>query len=76
MWLRLPPSLLESIKAQTKDYAGALNQVITNWLQRNYDTKKYGLPTWKMLAEAVRAPNGGNKAILADKIARLHPATG
>ena len=68
--------MLGSIKAQTPDFAVALNQIITNWLQRNYNTKKYGLPTWKMLVEAVRAPNGGNNAILADKIARLHPATG
>ena len=76
-WLRLRQSLLKSIRAQTLlDYAEALNQIITNWLQRNYNTMKYGFPTWKMLAEAVKAPNGGNKATLADEIARLHPATG
>ena len=75
-WLRLPQSLLDTIRVQTPDHAEALNKIITNWLQQNYDTERHGPPTWKMLAEAVRAPNGGNKAILADEIARLHPATG
>ena len=75
--MRLPQSLLDTIKVQTReDYIEAQNKIINNWLQLNYDTKTHGPPTWKMLADAVRAPNGGNNAILADKIARLHPATG
>ena len=77
MRLNLPQSLLNIIRVQTQeDYAEAMNRIITNWLQQNYDTKKYGLPTWKMLADAVSAPTGGNNAKLADKIAELYPAKG
>ena len=75
-WLRLPQSLLNTIRVQTPDYAEAMNRIINNWLIGNYDTEIHGPPTWKMLAEAVWAPNGGNNAALADEIARLHPATG
>ena len=74
--LGLHQSLLDAIRAQTPDYAEAMNRIINNWLQKNYDIKKHGPPTWKMLADAVRAPNGGNNAALANEIARLHPATG
>ena len=75
--LNLPESLLNTSRVRTRGgYAEAMNKIINNWLQRNYDTKKYGPPTWKMLADAVRAPNGGNNPTLADEIARLHPAKG
>ena len=76
MWLRLSQSTLDAVEAQTPDYAKAMNKIINYWLQRNYDIEKHGPPTWKMLADAVRAPNGGNNADLADKIEKLHPATG
>ena len=76
MWLKLSPMLLDTIRRQTRDYANALVKIINQWLQQNYDTGKYGPPTWKMLADAVGAPTGGNNPCLADKIARLHPATG
>ena len=74
--LKLPRKLLDAIRDQKPKRTGAMNKIIKNWLQQNYNTRKYGPPTWKMLAEAVRAPNGGNDAELADEIARLHPATG
>ena len=50
-------------------------KVITDWLKRNYNVKRFGPPTWKALVEAVQATTGGYKA-LAEKIAKLHPATG
>ena len=75
-WLRLPQGLLKTISVQTRDYAEAMNKIITNWLQQNYDTDVHGLPTWKMLADAVRAPTGGNNAKLANEIAKAHPAKG
>ena len=72
MWLKLSQGSLNAIKIETPDYAEAMGKIINSWLKRNYDTEKHGPPTWKMLADAVRAHNGGNNASLADKIARLH----
>ena len=72
-WLRLPPSLLQTIRVTAQDHAGAMEMIINNWLQQNYDTKTHGPPTWKMLVDAVRARNGGNNTNLANEIARLHP---
>ena len=76
MWLKLSQMLLDTIRHQTRDYADALVKIINQWLHQNYDTRTHGPPTWKMLADAVGAPTGGNNACLADKIARLHPAIG
>ena len=50
-----------------------MEKIILNWLRGNYDTEMHGPPTWEMLVEAVRAPNGGNNRALADKIAEAHP---
>ena len=41
----------------------------------NYDVDKFGPPTWKVLEDAIRSPGGGNNAALADKIAKIHPAS-
>ena len=68
--------MLNTIKVQTPDYGEAMNKIITNWLQQNYNTEKHGPPTWKMLADAVRAPTGGKNTKLAKKIAEDHPAKG
>ena len=57
---------------ESPDCATGLEKVISSWLKRNYDTDSHGPPTWKMLVEAVRAPNGGNNTTLADQIAKAH----
>ena len=49
----------------------ALRRIITEWLKCNYNIKKHGRPTWKVLADAVKT--GGNNTVLAEKIARDHP---
>lgn len=71
-WLKLRPSLVETIEKETPDHAQAMKKIITNWLQGNYNVKKFGHPTWKVLVEAVAAPNGGNNSALARKIAECH----
>ena len=50
-----------------------MSRLLTEWLKKNYNVEKFGPPTWKMLVEAVAAPNGGNNRSLAEKIATLHP---
>ena len=70
-WLKLRPSTLEFIRAESPDHATAMVEIILNWLRGSYNTEMFGPPTWKMLAEAVRAPNGGNNWALAEKIVKI-----
>ena len=44
-------------------------EMLKHWLKRNYDTDKYGLPTWNSLADAVE--KSGDSA-LADTIRKNH----
>ena len=46
--------------------------MVTEWLKRNYDVKKFGEPTWQKLVEAVSHPAGGANTALAEEIARRH----
>ena len=68
-WLKLRPSTLELIRAESPDHTTAMVEIILNWLRGSYNTEMFGPPTWKMLAEAVRAPTGGNNTALAKMIA-------
>lgn len=69
-------SQLEKIKREAIDHADGLRKIITNWLQYNYNVERFGPPTWQALVDAVKAPNGGNNAALAEEIAKKHPANG
>ena len=51
-----------------------LSDVIENWLKRNYNTERFGPPTWRKLVEIVADPAAGNDRALAGKIARKHLA--
>ena len=42
--------------------------MVTDWLNRAYDTVEHGEPTLQRLSEAVRNPAGGNNPALADSI--------
>ncbi len=57
----------------TTSNAIAMGGVIEEWLNKNYNTTRFGPPTWRMLVEVVANPNGGNNNALADKIAEEHP---
>ncbi len=50
----------------------AFTDVLLAWLRQQYDTAKYGPPTWRML---VRAVDGNNHA-LAMTISRNHTTEG
>ena len=50
--------------------------MVTDWLEKNYNVKKFGPPTWKSLVEAVGHRAGGANMALAEKIAKSHKAEG
>ncbi len=60
---------LDSIKNSSKNDTLAMGEVVEDWLKENYDTDRFGLPTWKMLVNVVANPIGGNNNFLAKKIA-------
>ena len=76
--LRLDPCRLNEIRKtclQEKDAEQALNDVLFLWLSKQYDTDKFGYPTWRALIEAVTKRLGGNNLDLAKKMASSHPAS-
>ena len=49
-----------------------LSYVLKEFLQKKYNFKKYGIPSWKLIVAAVRRKEGGNDKDLALEIARNH----
>ena len=78
--LRLSPEELESIRTKYLDEPDpeqALNDVLLLWLHHQaYNVKRFGLPTWRKLVEAVNHPLGGRNYDVARRIALNHPASG
>ena len=76
--LRLHPRQLNEVRKTyllEKDAEQALNDVLFMWLSKQYDTERFGLPTWRALIEAVAKRLGGNNIALARKMASNHPAS-
>ena len=65
-------AVLESIGKAESDTERALYEMLKLWLQQKYDAERFGLPTWRMLVEAVDQEAGGNNNELAKKIASNH----
>ena len=68
--LKLDPNLLERIKAKRNiNVDENLSDTLTEWLQKAYNTTRFGDPSWKLLVKAVAHPAGGNNPALAQQIA-------
>ena len=65
---------LRKIRGEHSSESDALEDVLLLWLNREYDVKKHGPPTWRMLVEAVDRKSGGDNHELAKEIASNHPA--
>ena len=63
--LRLRPPDLTRIQKDQQDSCDCLSEMVTEWLNQSYNTQHFGLPSWKMLVEAVAHRNGGNNQALA-----------
>ena len=75
--LRLKSDALESIQAGSgSDPPACLVSMVTEWLRRNYNVKRFGEPTWQRLVEVVGHPAGGANTAVARDIARRHKAGG
>ena len=73
MNLGLRNSILEVIRSKEQgDIYDSLRGVIVEWLKMNYNTAKFGQPTWRRIVEAVRATTGGRNPALADRLARKY----
>ena len=71
--LRIRHGELEAFfKKNHTDPNGCLIDVLLAWLKLNYDTKKFGQPSWRVLCQAIQKPAGGNNPALARKIAEKH----
>ena len=65
---------LDCIRANYgKDVQEALGQVMVAWFHLNYNSVRFGLPTWRKIVEVVHKVNGGNHCALAKSIAANHP---
>jgi hypothetical protein len=72
--LNLKIADLREIRDKQSSESDALEDVLLLWLNKKYNEKKYGPPTWRMLVEAVNKKTGGDNHELAKQIALNHPA--
>ena len=68
--LGLDPGQLEAVERDKGNCEDCLTEVLTLWLKRNYNTERFGEPSWEMLARAVGHRYGGNDPTLAREIQR------
>ena len=59
---------LNVVERQNRDLSGCLTAMLTLWLNRSYNTKRFGEPSWELLASAVGHSAGGNNSALAKEI--------
>ena len=75
--LRLKPNILDGIETR---YSGnppdCLTSMLTEWLNRNYNVKRFCEPTWQALVKAVGDPAGGANMALARDMATRYKAGG
>ena len=75
--LRLKPNTLDGIQAKNSgDPSTCLTSMLTEWLKKNYNVKRFGEPTWQRLVEAVGDPAGGENMALATDLASRHKVGG
>ena len=66
--LRLDPNKLDELERDKGNCEDCLTEVLILWLKRNYNTERFGEPSWEMLARAVGHRSGGNNPALAREI--------
>ena len=72
--LHLRPDVLKGIRRLNPE--SGMSDMITEWLNKNYNTKRFGDPTWKSLVIAVAKRSGGANEACARDIANNHRISG
>ena len=70
--LHLNHGQLKKIEKENGDLEDCMTEMLTLWLQKNYNTERFGEPSWELLAAAVSHRSGGKDAALAESIARKY----
>ena len=74
--LRLKATELNTISSKNhNDSTECLKDMLLVWLQQCYKINMFGIPSWRMLCQAISNPAGGNNPPLARKIAERHQGT-
>lgn len=68
----MPSDVRELDLAHRGDPSRCLDNAIEKWLNQNYNTERFGLPSWKSIVVGIK--QSGNPA-LAKRIAESHPST-
>ena len=71
--LRLKMSTTDIIRTEAKNPHDCLREVLKHWLRRDYNTHRFGPPTWRRIVEVVASPSGCSNPALAHRIAHEHP---
>ena len=71
--LRVKRSTLDTISSNNHcNPEDCLRDTLQAWLQQQYDTTKFGQPSWQILCNAVESRAGGNNPALAGKMRERH----
>ena len=72
-YLGLPIGLIDSIKGNyPNDNSACWSEALKQWIQQNYNTARFGLPSWRTLLEAIAREN----RLLFNNLAESHQAPG
>ena len=72
-YLGLPIGLIDSIKGNyPNDNPACWNEALKHWIQQNYNTARFGLPSWRTLLEAIVRVN----RLLFKTLAERYQASG
>ena len=72
--LRIEPGRLETINESNPGKPKeCLSEMLTCWLNRNYNVERFGEPTWRAVVEVLAHPAAGDNCALALNTAKKHP---
>ena len=71
--LRIDNGRLQTIEVSNHgDARECLSAMLTCWLQRSYNVRRFGAPTWRAVVKVVADPAAGDNCALALSIAEQH----
>ena len=72
-YLGLKLSIVDRIKSDfPNDSLSCLSKALKEWIKMNYDTERFGKPSWKTLLHAIAKID----KLLFNRLANEHPGTG